>query len=261
MAETVGGAAAHCATHPDKAALGACQHCGTFSCGDCLGMLNGRRICRTCVQEQRVTVYGIPWERRKELGIFKAWGATVWGTVSNPVGFYTRTNPQGPIGESILFALFSTGVLFSMWIALMSLIGALIALVMIAEGAMGAAEIGMIAMILGIYAIGFPLVTMIWGMIQPLIHHLVLLVIGGGTQGLRATYRAGMYSFGIVILQGIPCLNYVTWIWVAIVQGIGYSYVHRTDGWRGAAAVVVPIVMCCACCMAYYVFLFAAMEL
>lgn len=253
--------ATHCANHPETPALGACQHCGTFSCGQCLGMLGGRRICATCVRERRVTVYGVPWERRNEIGRLKAWWQTVWGTWANPVSFYARTDPAGSVLEAMGFAAVTWLLLLALWVGFMGLIGGLIAAAMAFEGNVGAEEVLIVVVVMVVYAVLIPGFVGLWGFVMPLIHHLVLLVVGGGGGGLRATYRAGMYSFGVVILQGIPCLNYVAWIWIGIVQGIGYSYIHRTDGWRSAVAIVVPYLICCACCLAYYVVLIAAVGI
>ncbi len=38
-----------CARHPDVAAIGTCERCGDFRCGDCTRVIQGRYYCGPCV--------------------------------------------------------------------------------------------------------------------------------------------------------------------------------------------------------------------
>jgi hypothetical protein len=247
-----------CANHHDRVAAGVCDNCGTFSCHDCLGWLGSRRICITCVNEGRVTVYGIPWEKRKTRGILRAWGATVWETVSRPVDFYRRLDPKGSVGEAFLFSLLSFFWLLLIYILLFAAIGALILVVVLVEGE--PVDAAVVAVVIGVfmfYAAMIPTVMFVMLMVASLIHHLMLMLMGGGKEGLAATMRVTLYTSGIVMMQGIPCLNYVAWIWYTVLFGLGHHHVHRDEPWKSAIAVITPLLLCCMCIIGYYVFIFA----
>jgi hypothetical protein len=242
---------ARCARHPDKVAAGVCENCGTFSCPDCLGYLGSRRICITCVTERRVTAFGIPWEKRKQIGLFKAWGLTTWEVISRPIDFYRRVDPKGSVGESILYSLMSFSFLATIWIILIGLVVGLVMLVALMEGGLGAAELAVIAGVAAFYGAMFTIVPFVVLLVTTLVHHVVLIVLGGGKQGLGASMRVTQYASALVILQGIPCLNYIAWVWYSVLFGLGYHNVHKGEAWHAVVAVLTPFA-CWCCCMALY---------
>lgn len=247
-----------CAQHHDRVAAGVCDNCGTFSCHDCLGWLGSRRICITCVNEGRVNVYGIPWEQRRKIGMLKAWATTVWETISRPIDFYRRLDPKGSVGEAFLFSLLSFFWLLLIYLFLFGGIGALILVFVLVEGA--PIDWAIVAVVVGVfmfYAALIPTVMFVWLLVVSLVHHVVLLLLGGGKEGLGATMRVTLYTSGIVLMQGIPCLNYVAWIWYTVLFGLGHHQVHREEPWKAAIAVITPLLICCMCIIGYYVLVFA----
>lgn len=252
------GGPALCARHADRVAAGVCDNCGTFACSDCLGWLGPRRICIGCVQEGRVTVYGIPWDKRRQTGLLRAWAATTWETISKPVDFYRRLDPRGRVGEAFVFSLLSFLWLFIFYAGLCLLIGAIVLAVLLIEGThIGAGEVAIVVGVMAFYVVAIPVCLFGWLLLLALVHHVVLLLLGGGRQGLGATVRVDLFTSGVVLAQGIPCLNYIAWIWYTVLFGFGLRQVHRDDPWKPAIAVATPILLCCGCLIGYYVFIIA----
>ena len=85
---------ARCATHPDRAASYTCQRCGNFLCFECTRLTaeSGDVFCPTCEAKAPST---IPWERRKELGVPRAFWETLKETLTSPATFFART-PKEP---------------------------------------------------------------------------------------------------------------------------------------------------------------------
>ena len=105
-----------CALHPEEAATGHCSHCGTFGCESCLGWLGTRLVCRTCVEEGRVKAHaGVPWERRSEIGWLRAIGASARELALRPTAFFANMNPDGDLGEALLFAVLAPAVPILGW--------------------------------------------------------------------------------------------------------------------------------------------------
>ncbi len=250
-----------CANHPDRVAAGVCDNCGTFSCHDCLGWLGPRRICITCVNEGRVSVYGIPWEKRRQIGLLRAWGATVWETVSRPIDFYRRVDPKGSVGEAFLFSLMTFLWQLIFYLAIFAAFGLLFLVIFMSSGE--PIEWGIVGVLTGVFAFYAALIPAMFFtilLIVSLIHHVVLLLLGGGKEGMGATFRVTLYTSGIVLLQGLPCLNYIAWIWYTILFGLGHYHVHRDDAWKPVIAVITPLLICGMCIVGYYALIFAAMA-
>lgn len=97
---------ARCAVHPESDARFACDRCGTFGCADCrFGGLppegvHRLAICRECAREGLSEP--IPWERRKELGMIRAFAQTTRLVCLSPERFF-RTPPIEKGAASGLF--------------------------------------------------------------------------------------------------------------------------------------------------------------
>ncbi|MCP4873356.1 MAG: hypothetical protein GY898_32090 [Proteobacteria bacterium] len=255
-----------CAVHADKASVGTCEHCGTFSCGACLGWIGNKKICATCVREGRVTVFGVPWDQRAELGLARAWFRTATMMFAHPVEFFRKLDPYGPLGEAFLFAAISGGIVSLLFTVLSLLFGALLGLGMLFDHGpgIGGAE-GLLALVIMLVSIGGmfivmpPLTLLIGNCVWALIHHGSMRLVGGGTAGLAATLRVCLFGSAYQTIQWIPCillcspLNLATTIWYLVMWGIGYTQTHEQDGWKSAVGIILPGLMCCISYIGFYV--------
>ena len=245
-----------CANHPDRPSVGTCEHCGTFSCGACLGWLGSRQICATCVREDRVSVFGLPWDDRANLGMLRAWAQTAGMLAVQPVDYFRKLDPHAPIGGAVLFALISTAWLAIFYFGLVTCIGGAVGIFIAAGEIPWEPEMGLVMAFVGaIYTIIPPVWLLVMMFVWALVHHVVMLLVGGGRQGVGATLRVVLMTSPVQILQLIPCCNYVAWAWYLPLQGIGYTQIHEQDGWKSALGILIPFAVCIACYIVYIIFI------
>ncbi|MBS1767610.1 MAG: YIP1 family protein [Acidobacteria bacterium] len=78
--------------------------------------------------------------------------------------------------------------------------------------------------------------------------HLFLWMWGGTKEGIgvEQTIRFVCYAYGVYYLVGwIPLLNIPLGIVFWVFLSMGIARVHRTDTWRGFAAMLTPLGICC----------------
>lgn len=240
-----------CAVHPDRPSRGTCDHCGAFSCEDCLGVLGGRYICRTCVEEGRVQTGLTPWDRRDELGLAAAFWQTVTAVSSRPVQFFKELRAEGDLGSALLF------------LALVSIPAGIGNTIFSAVTNAGLQTfLGAQSQQTGIPWVDFmqepslalsafqvltaPIWAIIGALIGGLLAHLGLMLVGGATRSLEATLKVYAYGYAVMFWAVIPGAQLVTAIWVLVMYGIGIAQTHRTSGWKAAFAVLWLTVLCCA---------------
>ena len=103
-----------------------------------------------------------------------------------------------------------------------------------------------------------PLVAIVALFVWSAIVHLMLTLVGGANRGFSATLRVMCYAQTTqvaVILPGIGGL--IGLVWRLILEIVGLSQAHKTEGWKAALAVVLPLLLCCAC-IAVGIFAFGA---
>lgn len=75
-------AGARCGRHPEAAARAICERCGDFVCPRCIARRIDEAVyCPSCA---RLAGEPFVWERREELGLARAWWATVVGVMTRP---------------------------------------------------------------------------------------------------------------------------------------------------------------------------------
>lgn len=239
--EAPGGGEAHCFVHRDAVSTGTCTHCGNFGCDDCLGWLDKKLVCATCVLEKRVTTYAeIPWERRAELGTFVAMWKTVVEVTMRPNFFFTGLRPDASVGDALVFRLVAMLPIFAVW-SLFGLLGGLALGVSEGSAAEGAIIVGIAMGVAVLLPGGYLFGALLGGVIQ----HVLLLLFGGGKKGLNATMLVSLYGGAVSFWLIIPCAHYVLGIWQIVLFITGYSKVHDEPAWKAAAAVLSPMVLCC----------------
>ena len=96
-----------------------------------------------------------------------------------------------------------------------------------------------------------PLVALIVLFVWAALVHLALTLLGGANRGFAATLRVMCYAQTTqlaVVLPGVGGL--IAFVWRLILEIVGLSQAHKTEGWKAALAVVLPLLLCCVCLVA-----------
>lgn len=209
---------------------------------------------------------GNPWEQRYELG----WRAALWRTCKlflfSPKKGYESTLGRGGFRGPLLFALivcFVASFVAELFDALYQLaidpegsgnLGDILDVSLEGETLGGiewlpASLLGAVSfagcvfgLLFGIpvFAVMFPLVMLVWTGIL----HLCLKLAGGlrdSEAGYQGTWAAVCYA-SVGFLPGVVPLigDWVTFLWLGLLQGIGFWIVHRTTRTRAAVALMLP---------------------
>ncbi|MDQ3037169.1 MAG: YIP1 family protein [Myxococcota bacterium] len=239
---------ARCAVHPAQEARFTCARCGTFGCVDCLfggapppGVAR-HQVCRACAKDGLDEP--VPWERRKELGLWRAFVDTTRLASRSPTRFFrTPAIERGATG-AILYAMaaYAAGqIVLLISMGLLMMLGGGIAAIAVEEpvlaglvGAYGCAIIGLSPFIVG------------QGAVQAVIG---LVIATGGAHGtlallkrrggkLEDTLRAIGYSFAPMVWIWIPvCGFYIAYIWALVVEFKAVRETHRIGSDTAALAV------------------------
>jgi hypothetical protein len=255
-----------CALHPLSPALISCSHCGTFCCTLCTNGVSGT-ICKACVAAQRVPLGLTPWEQRDRLG----WLIALWETIRQvtvaPTTFFKELAPTGRLTEAAGFAFLVAIPGSIVGAATQFFIGGLTAMLpalgidspllpSATEGNMQIFITGAQALIILIF--GAPM-AVLWAIISGCIHHLGLLIVGGGNKGLEASVKGSLYAGGVHFWAFIPMFKLFTDLWTMVLQGIAYCHMHGNPGWKGAFAVLYATCLC-ACGIGFIVAAVAAVA-
>ena len=246
-----------CSQHEHVPAVGTCEHCGSFACGECLGDLGGRLICRACVVDGRVEVGLSPWDERKKLGLFAAWWATVKAVTLTPSDFFSRLAPSQFMGAAIGFALLAAtpgqiaNVIYNNLgnVLLFETLG-----VDLGQASGGDPFSQMLApgspVMIVLQVVMAPLTVIMNAMIYGLLAHLGLMIVGGTTKKLEASLKVACYAAAINfwMIFPVPYINaVVVGIWSMVVLAIGLMKMHNTTGAKAAFAVLwIPCLCGCA---------------
>jgi hypothetical protein len=187
----------------------------------------------------RVKTYEIPWDRRERDGLPSAWFSTVKAMVLKPSDFFAQLDPQGSVGDAILFGFISTlpsgALLFLIYFGM--------ALFMLATGE-GEAAFAMI-IVAFFYGIATPFLSVGAWLMWACIQHVCLLLFGGGSQGFAASVRGVMFGLGVIGGGGIPCLGIVFVLWSMALQALALHHLHGDGIGKVILAICVPLLSCC----------------
>ena len=96
-----------------------------------------------------------------------------------------------------------------------------------------------------------PLVSLIVLFVWTALVHLVLALLGGANRGFTATLRVMCYAQTTQLAVVLPGLGgFIAFVWRLILEVVGLSQAHQTEGWKAALAVVLPLLLCCLCIVA-----------
>ncbi|MFT3841252.1 MAG: Yip1 family protein [Myxococcaceae bacterium] len=261
-----------CAVHPSVPAVHTCPRCGSFACADCLVYLpDGAQVCRAC--EGRARQDALPWDRRSEVGFWRAYWQTSVAVISKPTLTFGTMAKDGSLGSSLAFTAVSqvasfatTLLLYAVAISLMLIIAPDDPAMRKGFGSLGQGASG--ALIVGVVFVGFffylAMVAFIGVMTQLIagsLEHLVLKQLGG-TASWTETMRGYSIAMGPSLIGLVPvCGIYVFPIWSVVMRVFAYKHVHNLSWGRAVAGALIPTaVLVCLCGGAYAALISAAIA-
>jgi hypothetical protein len=240
---------ARCAVHPATNARFTCVRCGSFGCVACLfggeppsGALR-HEVCRECSKEGLDEP--VPWERRRELGVWRAFVDTTRLASRQPTRFFRTPAIERGAGGAIFYALAAYA---SGQIAAMVLIG--VAIVVGGGVAAAVAEEPLFAGVLGAYGcvlVGLTPFAVAQGVAQALFamvfaagaSHGTLLLLKKTGARFEDTLRAIGYAYAPMVWVWIPgCGFWIAYIWMLVVELKAIRETHRTGNDSAALAVL-----------------------
>ncbi len=197
---------------------------------------------------------GPAWERRRSFG---AMLETIKGVLIEPGDTFRNASRTAGIGPALMFGLilglagsiiglfwqYFLGAAFGGGLGSSAFGGGLPS--ELAEILPGPAALFILSLAMA------PVFLLIGLFLWSAIVHLMLLLLGGASQGYEATFRTIAYCSGSTALfQAIPfCGGWVGGIWSLVAQIICLKEMHNISGGKAAAAVLVPLVLCCCSIM------------
>ena len=186
---------------------------------------------------------GLPWERRSELGFFKAFFDTVIMVLTQPATAFSVMKSEGDMASPMIFGLIGGSVGF--------IISILFSVAMHSIGIMSSQKNPFGMAFAGAFGLGYiifaPLLVLLGLFIWTGIVHLSLTILGGAKKSFETTFRVVCYSAGSAnLLSMVPlCGGMVAGIWNIVVQCIGLSRAHEIDTGKAVIAILLPVVVCC----------------
>jgi len=198
--------------------------------------LDGKAYCDACFKKL-VLSEPIPWERRAELGLWRAWWQTFRNSLKDPDHFFARVAHAQRPDPPILYASLSL-FLGQSWVLIIYFI---LGLVLAATTDQVATGIGVAVG----SVVGFSLIVPLSALLQIYviggITHLSARLFGG--RGSFADSARGVgYALGMLAIGVVPYVGALAGSVLSIVlQVYAFKHAHGFSGGRAAAAVLVPI--------------------
>lgn len=205
------------------------------------------------VEPQPAQPDGLPWDRRKEIGFFNAFGQTAGLVLLNPAAAFSRmlieSRLLGPLLYDIIggwFGLVVAGI-YQLVIAksetppaTLSQVQALFYL----SPEKAKLEL-VVVIILG------PLFVIIGAFVSSGIAHLFLMLAGGANKPFHVTLRVFCFACGSTqLFQVFPVFGgLLGLVWMVACCIIGLAVAHQTTIGRSLAAMGLFLAACTACCV------------
>lgn len=199
---------------------------------------------------------GLPWDYRKEIGFFPAFGQTAWMILMNPTGAYARMHEAGGLASPLLYNLLGG------WLGLIA--GGIYLVVASRVTPRPADLTGMTALFyispakamweLKFLVIMGPVVATVTTLVGSLIAHLFLMLAGGANKAYHVTLRVFCFAFGSAeLLQLIPfCGNLIALVLLVICSVVGLAVAHGTTTGRSVAAMGLFMLLGFVCCIGLF---------
>ena len=187
---------------------------------------------------------GLPWERRQELGLVKAFTDTLLMVLTKPADAFTAMKREGGMVDPMIYMLIGGSfglVVYFIYNFLFQSFGVL------ADRNNPVAHLGAMGIGWIFLLILTPILIIVGIFINAAILHLCLMLVGGAKQPFETTFRVVCFASGSVYpLMVIPfCGGMIAGIWGLVLNCIGLARAHETDTGRAVLAVLLPVILCC----------------
>lgn len=234
-----------CKIHPDKEVVDTCVHCGKRVCIACAVTLAGKTYCTECIKVVDASSTGqikeVAWEKRSEIGFFNALFSTWTGILLHPKKFFSNMPTKAGIKSPLLFALIcgSLAIIIAAFVnILVALSGA--ALPNLPPGSVMPPKAAMIGSYVTIMILS-PLLVAAGVFIGSAVYHLAVLIFGG-REGFRATFRVLSYTNALAVFNVIPFIGpiFVT-VYSVVLFALGFNQAQKMGIVRATIVALLPM--------------------
>jgi len=204
------------------------------------------------------------WEKRNELGFFKAFWETFKLSLTEPSRFYENLPTSGGYESPIYYALISmslgmiAGTLYQLFFQAFFGLAGLAVNHSMPEFALST---GFYLVIAALSIVVAPIASFIHLFFQAGVYHLFAWLLGADRKGFEASFRVVAYSQGPQLFLMIPVLGgLLALVWQYVLLVIGFRKLQQATLAQSLGVVFLPIVLMCAF-MAFFVGAIAALVI
>ena len=195
---------------------------------------------------------GLPWERREQIGLFRAFFETVALLITRPTEAFAMMRLEGGLMDPLLFGLIggcAATIISSFSQVVLDSIPGYPGGSNAIYGFGGGSWLPVI-----VFAVLSPLTVALGIFIWSGIVHLCLMLLGGATRSYEATLRVVCFTGGAAnLFYIIPvCGSPIALVYTIVLDCIGLSRVHQITTGKALLAILLPLIVCC-CGMALLV--------
>jgi hypothetical protein len=251
-----------CGVHPGVSATFTCSRCGTFGCESCLDSMRPMPLCHACAA---LGINAVPWERREQLGVWKAFWETSKEACLTPTAFYQRSSIEGLNGGPLYgIAVYTLSqMLFMVQFALVYMVmGAVV-------GATGGGDAG-VGLGIGMGFVGCIMVPIVGFQAPIAAVFSMAFALAGGHLSLMAMQQRGAtwedtlrgvgYSNAAYLWMAVPCIGWLIAPFALVWnETVALREIHQTTTLVALAAVLLWRLLIIAVFITLYALLFATM--
>jgi hypothetical protein len=220
-----------CTGHPGVPGKAACQSCSRWACAVCATELGAGTYCPVCAGAQ------IPWERRSQLGFWRAYWGTLGPALFDSDRFFVRLRSSASLRGPISYALVSQYV----GVSTLTVIYGAAALEGRVPDLPRTTPATLLSAVLLLFLLSGPVGVFSQALLA-LATHGLLRFLGAARGDLRITLRAVLYGGGATALNVtlIGTLLLIPQVWALLGTISAVKQAHQTTFWRAAGSVMVP---------------------
>ena len=204
-----------------------------------------KSYCKECSSSLDLNAVGdrksVDWDKKGEMGIFKAAGKTWLNILQHPKQFFSGMPVSGGIKSPLLFGL--------IWGSIAVMVSGIVNLILQLSGAVAPppgieapAQGAMVGayLILIVFA---PLLVAIGLFVGSGVYHLGVMLFGG-RKGFEATFRVICYTNAIAVFNLIPVLGaiFVT-VYSVVLFCLGFKKAHGMTTAKAVLAALLPMIV------------------
>ena len=186
------------------------------------------------------------WERRKEVGLVRAYVATLREVYFEPGNTFAKLNPSGGFQQPTGFFLLTMAIQAVFAFVFQALTLPYNRAFADLQRQFNLGSVGLL-LILPLFLVLGIMLTVVINFVLAGLYHSALKLLGGAKANYEATYRVVTYAQAAQLLAIVPCIGPVATVIVFLMAAsIGLQRVHQAPLWKAALALVVPYALCLA---------------